>query len=103
MPADRVLFVDGGRVLEDGTIDELLAAGGRFGDFWNQQRAAADWHVAGLTAGLRRLPRSVDIGFIRRLHRSPDRRSSGFATCWYGRRNTPADNRKSTRTEGLKK
>jgi ATP-binding cassette subfamily B protein IrtB len=45
-PADRVLFVDGGRVLEDGTIDELLAAGGRFGEFWNQQRAAADWHVA---------------------------------------------------------
>ncbi|MDT7758428.1 MAG: ATP-binding cassette, subfamily bacterial IrtB/YbtQ [Mycobacterium sp.] len=45
-PADRVLFVDGGRVLEDGTIDELLAAGGRFGEFWNQQRAAADWHAA---------------------------------------------------------
>ncbi|MDT5080925.1 MAG: ATP-binding cassette, subfamily bacterial IrtB/YbtQ [Mycobacterium sp.] len=44
--ADRVLFVEGGRVLEDGTIDELLAAGGRFGEFWNQQRAAAGWHVA---------------------------------------------------------
>jgi ATP-binding cassette subfamily B protein IrtB len=44
-PADRVLFVDGGRVLEDGTIDDLLAAGGRFGEFWNQQRAAADWQV----------------------------------------------------------
>gem|GEM_PF-7032236 len=33
------------RVLEDGTIDDLLAAGGRFGAFWNQQRAAADWQV----------------------------------------------------------
>jgi ATP-binding cassette subfamily B protein IrtB len=47
--ADRVLFVDAGRVLEDGTIDELLTTGGRyhrFREFWNQQRAAADWHVA---------------------------------------------------------
>jgi ATP-binding cassette subfamily B protein IrtB len=46
--ADRVLFVDGGRVVEDGTIDELLSAGGRyvrFREFWNQQRAAADWQL----------------------------------------------------------
>ena len=28
--ADRVLFVEAGRIVEDGTIDELLAAGGRF-------------------------------------------------------------------------
>ena len=28
--ADRVLFVDNGRVVEDGSVDELLAAGGRF-------------------------------------------------------------------------
>ncbi|WP_319457171.1 MULTISPECIES: ABC transporter ATP-binding protein [unclassified Mycobacterium] len=44
--ADRVLFVDDGRVVEDGTIDELRAAGGRFDEFWNQQRAAADWQLA---------------------------------------------------------
>ncbi|BBY25266.1 ABC transporter ATP-binding protein [Mycobacterium stomatepiae] len=31
--ADRVLFVDNGRVTEDGSIDELLAAGGRFSEF----------------------------------------------------------------------
>jgi ATP-binding cassette subfamily B protein IrtB len=46
--ADRVLFVDDGRVVEDGTIDELLAQGGRyvrFREFWNQQRAAADWQI----------------------------------------------------------
>jgi ATP-binding cassette subfamily B protein IrtB len=44
--ADRVLFVDGGRIVEDGTIDDLLAAGGRFAEFWNQQHAAADWQIA---------------------------------------------------------
>jgi ATP-binding cassette subfamily B protein IrtB len=47
--ADRVLFVEGGRIVEDGTIDELLTDGGgyvRFREFWNQQRAAADWQIA---------------------------------------------------------
>ncbi|OBH81573.1 ABC transporter ATP-binding protein [Mycobacterium sp. E2989] len=43
--ADRVLFLDGGRVVEDGTVDELLAAGGRFDEFWRQQHEAADWRV----------------------------------------------------------
>ncbi len=44
--ADRVLFVEAGRIVEDGTIDELLAAGGRFARFWRQQRAASDWQIA---------------------------------------------------------
>jgi ATP-binding cassette subfamily B protein IrtB len=43
--ADRVLFLDGGRVVEDGSIDELLSAGGRFEEFWRQQRDAADWRI----------------------------------------------------------
>ncbi|OBI19794.1 iron ABC transporter permease [Mycobacterium sp. E2462] len=43
--ADRVLFVDGGRVAEDGTIDELLAAGGRFAEFRRQQHEAAAWRI----------------------------------------------------------
>jgi ATP-binding cassette subfamily B protein IrtB len=43
--ADRVLFVDNGRVVEDGSIDELLAAGGGFSEFWRQQHDAADWHI----------------------------------------------------------
>ncbi len=46
--ADRVLFVDGGRIVEDGTIAELLASGGaahRFREFWTQQHAAADWQI----------------------------------------------------------
>jgi ATP-binding cassette subfamily B protein IrtB len=43
--ADRVLFVDGGRVVEDGSVDELLSAGGRFDEFWHQQQAAAGWQI----------------------------------------------------------
>ncbi|CAM3198229.1 iron ABC transporter permease [Mycobacterium intermedium] len=43
--ADRVLFVDNGQVVEDGTIDELLAAGGRFSEFWRQQHEAAEWRI----------------------------------------------------------
>ncbi|OBF62519.1 iron ABC transporter permease [Mycobacterium sp. 852002-50816_SCH5313054-b] len=43
--ADRVLFLDNGRVVEDGTVDELLAAGGRFDEFWRQQHDAADWRI----------------------------------------------------------
>lgn len=44
--ADRVLFVDDGRIVEDGTIDELRAAGGRFDEFWRQQHDAAGWQIS---------------------------------------------------------
>jgi ATP-binding cassette, subfamily B, bacterial IrtB/YbtQ len=43
--ADRVLFLDNGQVVEDGPVDELLAAGGRFAEFWRQQRDAAGWRI----------------------------------------------------------
>ncbi|MEO6794006.1 MAG: ABC transporter ATP-binding protein [Mycobacterium sp.] len=43
--ADRVLFVDGGRIVEDGTIDELRSAGGRFDEFWRQQQDASGWRI----------------------------------------------------------
>jgi ATP-binding cassette subfamily B protein IrtB len=43
--ADRVLFVDAGRIVEDGAVDELLAAGGRFDEFWRQQQDAAEWRI----------------------------------------------------------
>ncbi|GFG94999.1 ABC transporter ATP-binding protein [Mycobacterium timonense] len=43
--ADRVLFLDSGQVVEDGTVDELLAAGGRFDEFWRQQHEAAEWRI----------------------------------------------------------
>lgn len=43
--ADRVLFLDGGRVAEDGTVAELLAAGGRFAEFWRHQNDATGWRI----------------------------------------------------------
>ncbi len=43
--ADRVLFLEDGRVIEDGTVEGLLAAGGRFAEFWRQQDAASGWRI----------------------------------------------------------
>lgn len=43
--ADRVVFLEAGRIVEDGTIDELLAAEGRFAEFWRQQDAAGAWRL----------------------------------------------------------
>jgi len=43
--ADRVLFLDNGRVIEDGPVDELLSAGGRFAEFWRQQQDAGEWRI----------------------------------------------------------
>ncbi|MEV4104912.1 ABC transporter ATP-binding protein [Nonomuraea sp. NPDC049649] len=33
--ADHIAFLDGGRIVEEGTHDELLRRGGRYADFWN--------------------------------------------------------------------
>ncbi|MET0701820.1 MAG: ABC transporter ATP-binding protein, partial [Mycobacterium sp.] len=44
--ADRVLFVAAGAVVEDGTIGELLGAGGRFAEFWRHQHAVAEWEIS---------------------------------------------------------
>jgi ATP-binding cassette subfamily B protein IrtB len=44
--ADQVLFVDGGRIVEQGTIDELTQRGGRFAEFWRQQQQSAGWRIA---------------------------------------------------------
>ncbi|WP_204080709.1 ABC transporter ATP-binding protein [Mycobacterium riyadhense] len=43
--ADRVLFIEDGRVVEDGSINELLTASGRFAEFWRQQHDAAEWRI----------------------------------------------------------
>lgn len=43
--ADRVLFIEDGRIVEDGTVDGLLGPGGRFAEFWLQQDAASGWQI----------------------------------------------------------
>ncbi|NLG56541.1 MAG: ABC transporter ATP-binding protein [Rhodococcus sp.] len=44
--ADRVLFLEDGCIVEDGSVSDLLAAGGRFAQFWQHQQGAAEWTLA---------------------------------------------------------
>lgn len=43
--ADRILFLENGHIVEDGTHDTLLHADGRYTQFWNARAAAARWHL----------------------------------------------------------
>lgn len=41
--ADQIAFLEGGRIVERGTLDDLVAAGGRFADYWAAREAATAW------------------------------------------------------------
>src|SRR5690606_34942894 len=45
--ADHIVFIDGGRVVEAGPRDELLAAGGRFAAFHRDRTAGESWTMGG--------------------------------------------------------
>lgn len=47
--ADHVLFIDDGKIVEEGSIAELTELGGRFAEFWRQQESTSGWRIAAAT------------------------------------------------------
>lgn len=43
---DRVLFIEDGLLIEQGTVSELNARGGRFADFWQHQEQSIGWKLS---------------------------------------------------------
>ncbi len=41
--ADQIAFLEDGRIVECGTLETLLAAGGRFADYWGMRERAGTW------------------------------------------------------------
>src|SRR5262249_8631166 len=46
---DHVPFVDDGGLVEHGAVDELIALGGRFAEFWQQRERSTGWQIAATT------------------------------------------------------
>lgn len=47
---DRVLFLRDGGIVEDGSVAQLLDAGGEFAEFWRQRVDAAGWRIGPIAA-----------------------------------------------------
>lgn len=45
--ADQIVFVEGGRVVEAGSRETLIANGGRFADYWRHRQHAQGWQLDG--------------------------------------------------------
>jgi ATP-binding cassette, subfamily B, bacterial IrtB/YbtQ len=45
--ADTIIFVEGGRVVESGPREALIARDGRFAAYWKQRRMAREWRLDG--------------------------------------------------------
>ena len=43
--ADRIFVLDGGRLIEEGTHEELVKSGGRYAKMWDDYNQAAKWKI----------------------------------------------------------
>ncbi|MGK5642039.1 ABC transporter ATP-binding protein, partial [Streptomyces sp. URMC 126] len=47
MAADQIVVLDGGRIAERGTHEELVVRGGRYAAFWSERNRAGGWRLGG--------------------------------------------------------
>ncbi|MDR2786643.1 MAG: hypothetical protein LBB83_12105, partial [Treponema sp.] len=49
--ADKIVVIDKGRLVEEGTHDTLVKAGGRYSRMWEQYTGAMNWGIGGGVTG----------------------------------------------------